>query len=312
MSRPGALPAAAAALAGALACAPAAAATPADGYSAVLTYLDTPAPRGPLINPPHLSLSVAQGRVLRAVMDTGSTGVVVAADAIPGAARLPGEPGSLAYSSSGRIMLGRWVQVPVAISGGNGATVRTAPIPVLAVDRVACMERARNCTPGPPHGLAMIGIGFGREADHQLRATPDHNPFLNLDRPAWHGWIVQRDAVRVGLTAQAVRGFATVALSRSAIWPDWEQATGCVTVGPGAAPACGAALVDTGVERMFLALPRQRLPALGRHHSGSRNGGGGRLPDADHAVARYRFSAARPETRLRPAALSWWRATCLS
>ena len=49
-------------------------------------------------------------------MDTGSTGIVVSADKIPNIDRLPSlGPGRLTYSSSGRIMIGRWVVTPVTI-----------------------------------------------------------------------------------------------------------------------------------------------------------------------------------------------------
>src|SRR5262249_53820932 len=128
-----------------------------------LRYLNAPTAGGDLREPPHLTLSLG-GRHLNAVMDTGSTGVGVSASAIPGFDQLPKNgPAKLTYTSSGRIMQGVWVSVPVTIAGANGASVLTRPMPVLAVTSIDCTETARNCTPrDDPRHVAMIGVGFGR------------------------------------------------------------------------------------------------------------------------------------------------------
>lgn len=274
-------------------------AQPQDGLSVFLPYVGGPRGDEAISAPPHLMLSFG-GAARRAVMDTGSTGIVVSAGAIPGEASLPGEAGTLTYSSSGRIMIGRWVRAAAAISGADGRTVHTQPIPVLAVQRTECLPHARACVPGSGRGVAMIGIGFGREGDHQARSTPDHNPFLNLDHPAWRGWIVQRTGVRVGLTSSAVSGFATVALGRSPVSPDWNQARGCVTVGRDATPACGTVLMDTGVSRMFLAVPPDRVVSLGG--ATLRTGTQVRIaiPDATAPRAGYGFAAGDRANPLAP------------
>ncbi len=221
--------------------------------TATLTYLNAPAPGTPITEPPRLSLSFG-GSTLRAVMDTGSTGIVVAADAIPGAEKLPGPNGVLTYSSSGRIMRGRWLTVPATIAGADGR-ITTAPLPVLAVTREDCLAQARNCKPlDHPQHVAVIGIGFGREADHQPQSTPDHNPFLAVPGIRQPGYIVTSRTVRVGLDGADLHGFATVALTRSDRWPDWNQAPACIAAGD-APPTCGLSLMDTGVVRMYLSVP---------------------------------------------------------
>ena len=146
-----------------------------------LPYVNAPGPRDDITAPPLLRISFG-GRSYDAVMDTGSTGVVVSADKIPNINSLPSlGPGELTYSSSGRIMIGRWVVTPMAIAGGDGTRVGTAPIAVLAVTRVECMPRARRCTPNPaPRGISMLGVGFGRRHDHQAQSGPEKNPFLNI------------------------------------------------------------------------------------------------------------------------------------
>jgi hypothetical protein len=116
-----------------------------DGQNVFLGFLNRRESGGYLQNPPHLGLS-SGGRQVRAVMDTGSTGIVVSA--IPDIDRLPNRgPGTLTYTSSDRIMQGDWVVTRVTITGANGARVTTSPIPVLAVRSIACLDNARNCTP---------------------------------------------------------------------------------------------------------------------------------------------------------------------
>src|ERR1700738_4421868 len=41
---------------------------------------------------------------------------------------------------------------------------------------------AVRCTANEaPHGISMMGIGFGRRHDHQAQGAPDRNPFLNIN-----------------------------------------------------------------------------------------------------------------------------------
>ena len=176
-----------------------------DGRGVYLRFLSKrEAAGGDLQKPPLLGLSFG-GRQRRAVMDTGSTGIVVAASSIPDVDRLESRgPGTLTYTSSGRIMRGDWVVTPITIAGANGASVTTAPIPVLAVRRIECLDNARNCSPNEnPRHVAMIGIGFGRRGLGPPER--DKNPFLNLaDRGsgqvgARRGYVVTREGVQVGL-----------------------------------------------------------------------------------------------------------------
>src|SRR5580704_7861672 len=93
----------------------------ADGQGVFLRFLNR-RESGYLQTPPHLGLSFG-GRQLRAVMDTGSTGIVVSATAIPNIDRLPRlGPGTVTYTSSGRVEQGDWVMVQATITGANGAS----------------------------------------------------------------------------------------------------------------------------------------------------------------------------------------------
>jgi len=270
-----------------------------------LAYLNAPQGSATIAEPPRLFLSFG-GRARAAVMDTGSTGIVVSASAIPDVAALPSlGPGTLIYSSSGRIMRGSWVRTAAVMQGANGVSVTTAAIPVLAVTRVDCLPHARNCTPGPaPDSIAMVGIGFGRQGDHQAQSTPDRNPFLNLAASGGgKGYIVTRTGVQIGLTDATRQGFATIQLARSPTYPDWAQAPVCISV-ENAKPACGVALMDTGVTTMYLTVPPPFLPTTALTEGGQylRPGVALRfdLPDATAPEASYTLKAGDPTAPLAP------------
>src|SRR3954453_15504081 len=99
--------------------------------SVFLRYLNSDGPE--LGGTPHIGLSFG-GPTLRATLDSGSTGIVVAAESIPDLDQLSslGE-GQLTYTRPGRVMRGLWVMTPVTLAGADGAQMKTEPMPVLAV-----------------------------------------------------------------------------------------------------------------------------------------------------------------------------------
>ncbi|CAM3720658.1 Peptidase A2 domain-containing protein [Bordetella sputigena] len=250
--------------------APAVHADPAyDGYreGTYLRFLNAPEGGQPRSVPPTLGLSFG-GASVQAVMDTGSTGIVVAASTIPNVDQLQTlGAGTLSYSSSGRIMRGRWVVATATIRGANGASVTTRPLPVLAIDRIDCFRDARDCQPEEhPRHVAMIGIGYSREADHQSQSTPDKNPFLNLpgmgdaerQGRVRRGYVVTREGVHVGLTPANTRGeYRYIKLAKRADGRDWAPLGACIALDRDT-PACGTALIDTGVSAMYLTVPPER------------------------------------------------------
>jgi len=235
-------------------------------------YVNAPGPRDDITAPPLLRISFG-GRSYDAVMDTGSTGVVVSADKIPNIDRLPSlGPGELTYSSSGRIMIGRWVVTAMTIAGGDGTRVTTAPIPVLAVTRIECTPRARRCTPREaPRRTSMLGVGFGRRHDHQAQSGPAKNPFLNIatlkgnaaNRERMRrGYVVTRRGVHIGLTAASTGGdFAYIKLAAAPDERDWAGAPACISVNGAKPAACGSLLMDTGATAMYLTVPESQAPA---------------------------------------------------
>jgi hypothetical protein len=223
-----------------------------------LRFLD--ADSGPLETAPHIGLAFGDKQI-RAVLDSGSTGIVVAAASIPNLDQLPivGD-GRLTYTSSGRIMLGHWVRTRVSLVGQEGGYVKTDPLPVLAVTEVQCLAKARDCMPNKsPRGIAMVGIGFGREGDAQSQSTPDKNPLLNItwrDRAFRSGYILTARGIRMGLApSDSARPFVRIKLQRTANGVDWQGAPACISINRKSPPACGSILVDTGVQDMFMTIP---------------------------------------------------------
>ncbi len=237
-----------------------------------LRYLNAPPEGEPLLRSPLLGISINGGR-RRAVMDTGSTGIVISASAIPGWQSLPDlGPGKLTYTSSGRVMVGRYVEAAVTITGADGASLTTRPMPVLAVTGIECLMAARDCEPSTaPEHVSMLGVGFARESDRQSGGTPEKNPFLNLPGmgapggpagPLGRGYIVTRAGVQVGLSPADGAGFTRVALAPGEIPGEWRAAPACYSLAGRTPPACGTMLVDTGVVRSFLTVPEAQFAGL--------------------------------------------------
>lgn len=251
---------------------PALAGAPAAAQQAVtLPYFNAPADGEPIRRPPTLGLAVG-GEVHRAVMDTGSTGVVISATSIADFDTLPVlGPGKLTYSSSGRIMRGVYVEAPVTVVGADGTRFTTRPIRILAVTRIDCLRAARSCTPvKAPRRVAMLGIGFARTRDESPGTGPRGNPFLNApgmgtpDRlgALGRGYVAGRRSVTVGLAAADKAGFRLVKLKADPPTGDWAATPVCLALDGRAPAACGSLLMDTGVTTMFLTLPDAQTAGL--------------------------------------------------
>src|SRR5690242_16049421 len=92
-----------------------------------------------------LDIPYANGPI---AMDTGSTGIVVAAEHfIPGPNDIAEGPGRLVYNSSGRIMNGERYTTDVDIRRDENTPLATARVQVLRVTSITCQEHARDCRP---------------------------------------------------------------------------------------------------------------------------------------------------------------------
>jgi len=214
---------------------------------------------------------------------------------------------------------------PVTIAGADGASVTTAPMPVLAVTRIECTATARRCTPNEsPRGVSMLGIGFGRPSstelnDDQAQGRINKNAFLNIATingdgsnvaPLRRGYIVTRQGVHIGLTADNTRGdFAYVKLAPAATGRDWAPLPACIAINDATPAACGSLLMDTGVTTMYMTVPDDQAPPDSRTRDGrSPTLRAGTqvailIPAEENATARYTFKLGDDGNSLAPAHL---------
>lgn len=200
-------------------------------------------------------------------MDTGSTGIVVSAEHfIPGPGDVSQGPGRLVYNSSGRILSGEHWMTDVVIQRDAHTPVATARVQVLRVERITCLEHARDCRPdSEPRNVGFMGIGFDRG---KAQATADNrspkNPFVSLVSLASgqpvssvrQGYVITRTGVHLGMTPALTRHMAFVKLTPKEHppgAPDWNGAPMAVSVD--GVTGRGTMLMDTGINYMFLSPP---------------------------------------------------------
>src|SRR6478672_11493276 len=234
-----------------------------------LTALEIPFANGPISTSyvPEVWLKLPGSAPRRFGMDTGSTGIVVAADHYtPGPGDVAGGPGRLVYNSSGRILNGTYYTTDVVIQRDGSTPLATARVQVLRVTSITCLERARDCRPEQnPRDVALLGVGFDRDSAQGGAASTPRNPFTSLVslasgaplssvRP---GYIVTRTAVHLGITAEHTHDFAFVKLTPGAASrpgaPEWSAAPMAVSVD--GVVGGGTILMDTGINYMFLSAP---------------------------------------------------------
>ncbi|MBB5884627.1 hypothetical protein DYQ93_07555 [Xanthomonas sp. LMG 8992] len=222
-------------------------------------------------------------------VDTGSTGVVVPlSDALRSAWDVSTTPGYIFYSSDSKYHPGKYVDVPMRLgvsADGKTAAARVDRITVLAaqctcdVAGVAKQPKPlaqvpatcagydgspalssstqvlRNCSTISPT-FGMMGVGYDRGVDAA------RNPFLNLAQMRAQrmspGYIVSAKGITLGVSKQALAGFAMVPLQRGAATAtapsDWQAPSACASF-PGSGSdyrVCGKLLPDTGVSYMML------------------------------------------------------------
>ncbi len=279
-----------------------------------LSALGIPFANGPISarHVPQVWLKLSGSAPRRFGMDTGSTGIVVAADHFrPGPGDTDDGPGRLVYNSSGRILNGERYTTDVVIHRDESTPVATARVQVLRVTHITCLERARDCRPETnPRDVAFMGVGFARSAAQGTAAGAARNPFVSLvslasgEPPASvrPGYLVTRTGVHLGMTPELTRNFAFVKLapgetSRPGA-PDWSAAP--MTVSVDGTAGNGTILMDTGINYMFLSPPRGAPLMRGR-----RAPEGTRiaiyLPDLRHPQpAFYAFTVGERGNPLRP------------
>jgi hypothetical protein len=204
------------------------------------------------------------------VMDTGSCGIVASEDNFtpaPDAINLG--PGATHYTDGtfSKELTGTVWSASQQIYDETGKLIATANVPVLQVTQ----EIDNGGTPFTPHGIAVMGIGFGREGSDTPAKTPAFNPFLNLTSilgkkgkllplpKNWvNGYIVTPTGVKLGLTAKNTARAGFIKLTP---WPQYSTPTlpewmpMSMTVCINGVCGDGMSIMDTGIRNAIVNPP---------------------------------------------------------
>jgi hypothetical protein len=220
-----------------------------------------------------------EGEVFNSMpVDTGSTAILIGAPILPHLDPKAGEPAHHFFTSSRILYVGRLVELSICFHAEGGVNA-TATVPVLIVDKSwQCSwynpsKDGFECPVGPGGEkaterdvakIAYMGVGFGRNSlkDGMPSATPDVNPFLNIDtingKPEasmQSGYIVTTHGVHLGLTQENTKGFAfsnlQPGLTHDQDPRDWAMSGMCFKIN-GGQKHCGTVLVDTGISQMYI------------------------------------------------------------
>ena len=211
-------------------------------------------------------------------IDTGSLGVVVPSKELPNNGNVigPGAVGVKYYDSSGNTYVGNYYLAPVRIETDT-ATVETIPIMVLGIDKAFCTgPSTKACYSNPPlPNLHYLGVGFNRNSTTagDLFDSPTANAFLHLTNanngtdlsPGYY--LTPNDdlattGLALGITTNTT--YDVIQLTPNSSVPgDFNAQAGCYSFPnyPSPNQFCGTALLDVGIDYMFIDLPRAEWPA---------------------------------------------------
>ncbi len=212
-------------------------------------------------------------------IDTGSLGVVVPVSELPSNANVigPGAPGVKYYDSSGNTYSGNYYLAPVRVQISGGGVVETMPIMVLGINKAYCTgPTTKSCYSHPPDPtLHYMGVGFNRNSTttNDLFNSPAANAFLHITNnnngtditPGYYltpGDIGTSTGLTLGISS--ITNYNIVDLTPNATIPgDFNAQGGCYTFTASPLPNqfCGTALLDVGIDSMFIDLPFAQRPA---------------------------------------------------
>ncbi|KAL6892460.1 hypothetical protein HDV57DRAFT_482089 [Trichoderma longibrachiatum] len=224
--------------------------------------------------------NVSSKALLTPVLDTGSNGLLLdALDLnITNATLGQYEPGYQYLSSSTKLYRGSWIPFTLEFASPSGEPINvTAEVPILVVNETLkcsgyqdgweayCPEDHTSSFDPHPRGTTWWGIGFGRESDGQLHATPDKNALINIksingvdvssSKHYRAGYSLRKNGVVVGLTEENTRGYRWTKLEEQRDFSDdprdWKNVSGCVSIDGGDCRPSNI-LVDTGLTRSYL------------------------------------------------------------
>ncbi len=211
-------------------------------------------------------------------IDTGSLGVVVPISELPNNGNVigPGAPGVKYYDSSGNTFSGFYYLAPVRIKHASGDVI-TQPIMVLGINKAYCTgPTTKACYSNPPSPtLHYLGVGFNRNSStaNDLFNSPTANAFLHLTdnnngTDITPGYILSPNdmTAATGLTLgiKSTTDYNILDLTPNTSVPgDFNAQAGCYQFPNSPTPNqfCGTALLDVGIDYMFIDLPRAEWPA---------------------------------------------------
>jgi hypothetical protein len=217
-----------------------------------------------------VNASINGGPVRSFVVDTGSAGIVVAADDVPNIDP-NGRPDHILYSSSGveedGVRTMATVRFPDAVDENGKPHPVEVRVEILAASKTVCHDMGPNsghCTPSDHPHSHMMGVGFCRGT---VAAAVAKNPFISLDGmlngSMRAGYVIEQDGIQLGLTAKnAGSGFVFQKLQPREGIPaggpkDWLLAPGTFKVNGALTPGVSV-LMDTGLTNMMIAAPSQK------------------------------------------------------
>lgn len=199
-----------------------------------------------------VAVQVGGGPSVAVLLDTGSTGLRIRADAVGPEVALTDIPLTQSYSS-GNVLTGVLGRAIVAFPGSDPRITTPKPIAIHVVKALTCKPEVPRCPGWIPGEMGVMGVGYG--------PSPVFNPLAQLDGNLASGFIVAandltdrklRPHLEVGLTPQNSQGFARVKLEPApAPQPEgfkaWntKSVPACFSV-DGGKPGCFATVFDTG------------------------------------------------------------------
>jgi hypothetical protein len=208
-------------------------------------------------------------------VDTGGSGLIVAADSIGPAAQLTGRSYRSAFVNVPAFTVDV-VRAPVSVGGPDGPPVATTPGPIAVGSFPASAPTLRGesrC--GPIQGILGIGLGNAGPA-----LPPLESPLVQLPAPLSDGYTLGLNEAGgqlvLGRPSTTDRTVTVSLLRENGHYPDGRQAYQrdvvlCWTVG--ADRGCGPTNIDSGastplVRPDLLPALAARLPPVARGHAG--------------------------------------------
>lgn len=226
--------------------------------------------------------NAAQNSLTSFTIDTGSLGVLVPSHELPHNGNVigPGAPGVKYYDSSGNTYSGNYYLAPVRVKLASGV-VMTQPIMVLGINNAYCSgPTTKSCYSNPPSpNLHYLGVGFNRNSTTagDLFNSPTANAFLHITNtqngtdlsPGYY--LTPNDnstttGLTLGITSNTNYDVINL-VSNPTVPGDFYPQAGCYSF-PNSPPPnqfCGTALLDVGIDSMFIELPKDQWPA-GTHN----------------------------------------------